>query len=114
MNHFRPEKAPKGAGSTCVGCPKEIESSCPYSALKIYHVDHNPPITKPTWPAKVVCDIEDDPRGYNAALKDALTNGPYGRCVYNCDNDVADHQVKTLFQYTSPIINMMFTFLDIG
>ena len=93
LHHFRPEKAPSGAGATCLGCPNEIESACPYSALKIYNVDCDPPVTRPRWPASVVCDIEDDPRGYNAALKDALKDGPYGKCVYKSDNDVSDHQV---------------------
>ena len=93
VHHFRRGKEPQGAGKTCLECPTDIESACPYSALKIYNVDHDPPIKTPVWPAKVVCDIEDDPRGYNAVLKDALKEGPYGRCVYKCDNDVADHQV---------------------
>jgi len=96
LHHFRPEKAPANSGMTCFECPKQIESACPYSALKIYGVDCDPPITRPRWPASVVCDIEDDPRGYNAVLKDALKDGPYGKCVYKSDNDVSDHQVVNM------------------
>jgi predicted dehydrogenase len=36
--------------------------------------------------------ITDNPTDL-ASLYEALQNGPYGRCVYHCDNDVVDHQI---------------------
>ncbi len=44
------------------------------------------------WPLSVLCD---DP-GNKESLLTALQEGPYGRCVYRCDNDVVDHQVVAL------------------
>jgi predicted dehydrogenase len=44
------------------------------------------------WPRSVV---SDDP-GNEGALMEALRDGPYGRCVYHCDNDVVDQQVVTM------------------
>ena len=53
-------------------------------------------LLNPSWPMSVVCDIEDHPKGYKAALTESLETGPYGRCVYQCDNDVVDHQVVNM------------------
>jgi predicted dehydrogenase len=44
------------------------------------------------WPRSVV---SDDPGDEQALLKE-LREGPYGRCVYHCDNDVVDQQVVTM------------------
>ena len=43
------------------------------------------------WPRSV---IAKDPTLEN--LTAALKSGPYGRCVYHCDNDVVDHQVVSM------------------
>ncbi|HSV86880.1 MAG TPA: Gfo/Idh/MocA family oxidoreductase [Levilinea sp.] len=43
------------------------------------------------WPLDVLCP---DPSPEN--IRAALESGPYGRCVYACDNDVVDHQVVNM------------------
>lgn len=41
------------------------------------------------WPRSVICENPSDPNEIHQALEE----GPYGRCVYFCDNDVVDHQI---------------------
>lgn len=89
--HFKESQKPEGAASRCLECP--VEKDCPYSVQKIYLQGFN---NAPMWPMSAVCDIEDHPAGYAVALKEALETGPYGRCVYSCDNDVCDHQMVNM------------------
>lgn len=87
LRHFRPDQAPKGATPRCLDCP--VEADCPYSAQKIYLGRLAKGQTG--WPLDV---LTPDPtvESVTAALRD----GPYGRCVYACDNDVVDHQVVNM------------------
>jgi predicted dehydrogenase len=87
LTHFIAANRPAGAADRCVACP--VEASCPYSAPRLYRglLDRG----EHRWPLSAV--IEDFTP---AALDEALRDGPYGRCVYACDNDVVDHQVVTL------------------
>ena len=66
------------------GC--EIESSCPYSAKRIY-------ITKREWGVGHVIDLQPWDK---AIVMKAINEGPYGRCVFHCDNDVVDHQIVNM------------------
>lgn len=81
LRHFKAENAPEGAPARCLdGCPHS--ESCPYYAPKIYLTG------KTDWPVDVLTtDLTP------AGIEKALREGPYGRCVYHCDNDVVDRQV---------------------
>lgn len=85
--HFRPEQAPAGHSERCLGCA--VEPTCPYSAVRFYGDALSE--GRHGWPLDVVTD-ERTADG----LRRALETGPYGRCVYHCDNDVPDHQVVSL------------------
>ena len=103
LKHFRPECAPKGAAARCLDCPAEIEKNCPYSAIKIYLRDR---LDKghSGWPVNVLAhDVTRE------TILDALRNGPYGRCVYACDNDVVDNQVVNMIFDNGSTISMTMT-----
>ena len=88
LHHFRPEQRPSGAGERCIDCA--IEPDCPYSAKRIYLGCLGNPAAE-RWPLQTVTSARTE-----QGVLDALRAGPYGRCVYRCDNDVVDHQVVNL------------------
>ena len=85
LRHFTPENAPEGAPARCTdGCPHA--DTCPYYAPRLY-MD----MSRTGWPVDVITtDLSE------AGRRRALEEGPYGRCVYRCDNDVVDRQVVNL------------------
>ena len=83
LKHFRKECAPVGAADRCLDCP--VEPTCCYSAKKIYLGRIAKGHTG--WPVNII----DGPITMET-VTEALRTGPYGRCVYHCDNDVVDHQ----------------------
>nr|XP_022332347.1 uncharacterized protein LOC111130029 isoform X4 [Crassostrea virginica] len=96
LSHFNKENKPKNAASRCLDCPQNIESQCPYSAKKIY-IEESPGIKTGNkgWPVSVLTSGPPDIE----SVTEALRTGPYGRCVYDLDNDVMSQQV----------VNMQFT-----
>lgn len=103
LSHFRKENAPAGHSDRCLSC--SVEADCPYSAKRFYE-GHLKSESR-GWPLDVLID-EYTP----AALEKALSEGPYGRCVYTCDNDVVDHQVvQILFEggLTASLVAAAFT-----
>lgn len=85
--YFREENAPAGATEYCMGgCPHR--DSCPYYAPRFYLEHPRARIDN------LVYAVSPDARK-EAVLKN-LKNGPYGRCVFRCDNTVVDPQTVNL------------------
>lgn len=84
---FRAESAPEGADDRCTRCA--LSTRCPYSAVRIYMENEKTGILggNAGWPCSVLSETPTPD-----SIRAALEKGPYGRCVYACDNDVADHQ----------------------
>lgn len=94
LTHFRPENAPEGAPLRCTdGCPAEEE--CKWYAPRLYVSDRN----GHPWNALTLVTTKE------ARLQE-LKTGPYGRCVYHCDNDVVDHQVINMETENGTTITM--------
>lgn len=87
---FKPEMAPEGAPDRCSAeCPHWDE--CPYTWDKLYLEDVRKYGSECGWPVTV---LNPEPTIEN--ITEACKTGPYGRCVYHCDNNVVDHQVVNL------------------
>lgn len=87
LKHFTASQKPKGASSRCIDCGYEMQ--CPYSAKKIYM--QRALRGEFDWPVDIITtDLTIE--GVTKAVKE----GPYGRCVYECDNDVVDNQVVNM------------------
>ena len=92
LRHFRPECAPEGAATRCTaGC--KAKENCPYDAEKIYLTNENTGILhgNTDWPC---CILAQEPT--EEKIRRAIEEGPYGRCVYACDNDVVDSHIVNM------------------
>ncbi len=84
LSYFTKENCPDGAADRCISC--KYNKSCNFSAYR-YLLD------KPNMSTfKDIVMRTDD----NAAFIENLATSPYGKCVYKCDNNVADHQVVSM------------------
>ena len=83
LTYFKESNAPAGSAARCLDCP--AAQTCRYDARKCY-LD-----TVGSWPTTALT-VDQTDEGVMLALRE----GPYGRCVYRCDNDVCDHQVSIL------------------
>ena len=79
---FRKEMMPKGAAHRCVDCPPAIEKRCVWSERNMY-VKHDE--------LKYLFADHSD-----AAMEKLIEETEYGKCVYQTDNDVPDHQTVTM------------------
>lgn len=78
LTHFKKENMPDGAASRCIDCTIK---DCIYNAVDFYK-------THPEW-FEFISNGETD-------VEKGMTYLPAGRCVYQCDNNVVDHQVVNM------------------
>lgn len=88
LSYFTRKNAPENSADRCCVCP--CKNDCAYNAERFY-IEERAAKGNFKWPVDIVAfDKKMD------TLVAALQNGPYGRCVYKCDNNVVDHQVVDL------------------
>lgn len=86
LHWFRKENAPAGSTDRCMdGCA--IESTCPYSAMKIYYRKRE---------RLYVFDLPEDKDKQGDFILEKLRTTNYGRCVYHMDNNQDDHYIASM------------------
>ena len=91
LTYFTKENQPNGAAPRCTECSQE--RTCVFSAKRRY-IDciKNQNCIENTWPQNVLVSTPIT----KEKLQKAIETGPYGRCVFDCDNDVVDHQITQM------------------
>lgn len=91
LTYFTKENAPEGAAKRCSEC--SCAGTCPLDAKRVYMDSWEYWNRKEdTWPQNVLVTAPIT----EAKLKKAIEEGPYGRCAFDCDNDVVDHQITQM------------------
>lgn len=94
LKYFNKKFKPQGATHRCTdGCP--YLDTCEYNAINVY-------INQATnnnngWLAQYVSVDQS-----KESIMNGLRTGPYGICVWDCDNNVVDHQT-VLMQYENEV-----------
>ena len=85
LAHFRRDQAPHpDVPDRCTdGCP--VEDKCLFYAPRLY-------LNGIVGALANAISLSDD----TSSRTHALRTGPYGRCVYRCDNDMVDHQTVNM------------------
>lgn len=83
LSYFHEGSAPEGSAQRCTDCA--VKDTCRFNAERAYL----PSIGQ--WPTAVLSTEQT-----RESVLDAIRTGPYGRCVYHCDNNVCDHQVTSM------------------
>lgn len=92
LMYFKESNAHEGAALRCTqGC--KAKDGCPYDAEKIYLTNKDTGILcgNVEWPIDVLAENPTEEK-----IRHAIETGPYGRCVFHCDNDVVDHQIVNM------------------
>ena len=84
LSYFTKANKPEGAPEYCVqGCP--VEKNCPYSSKTVYQEIKFGRRTSTKKPNPTDEDVLE-----------CITNSRYGKCVFQSDNNVCDHQTVNL------------------
>ena len=88
LSYFCEKNKPEGAPKRCLdGCPHK--DTCYYYAPALYRLD-----TAEVQHFRAIAANKFNPT--DEELDEILKTSPYGRCVYQCDNDVVDHQIVNM------------------
>ena len=97
LSYFRKENKPAGAPLRCIdGCP--VGETCPYNAVKVYLDDKENRWFRTSATHRV------EPT--DADVEKAIRETDYGKCVFQCPNNVVDHQIVNMEFEGGVTVNM--------